>query len=26
LVNKPLQELLLTELQWIDKRCQALSG
>lgn len=26
LVNKPLQKLLLTELQWIDKRCQALSG
>jgi hypothetical protein len=26
LVNKPLQKLLLAELQWIDKRCQALSG
>jgi hypothetical protein len=26
LVNKPLQKLLLAELQWIDKRCQTLSG
>jgi hypothetical protein len=26
LVNKPLQKLLLSELQWIDKRCQTLSG
>jgi hypothetical protein len=24
LVNKPLQKLLLAELQWIDKRCQTL--